>query len=503
MNFVDSIKKETNITYTENGMEAYKTTNSDLLDLFGIIGSLRARNRIEIEKKFANAFAEDNLLAMKMLFYARNIRGGLGERRTFRIIINYMAKYHTEIMRKNIDLIPVFGRWDDLYSLVGTPLEDDVFEMIGEQLAKDMRNMMTEKEVSLCAKWLYMPTKASNLKAKLGRLTARKLNITYKEYRKALSNLRRYIKVVEVKMSENNWDEINYSQVPSLAMKKYRKAFARHSPELFDNYVKKVQNGEEKINSSTLYPYDLMLTAGLQIGWGDVSDLTNWDEVIEEQWKALPNYIEGENNILVMADTSGSMAGRPMASSVGLAVYFAERNKGIFHNTFMTFSETPELVTIKGNTLKEKVRNIASIVANTNIEAAFDLVLKTAVNNNLPQEELPKALVVITDGEFDDMTTYVSSWLDRKERIIDKHNRLIDIMREKFMVAGYTLPKIVFWNVESRNDTYHIVSEYKDTILVSGQSVSTFKNLLSSLNADPYQFMLDTLNDEQYDCVKI
>jgi hypothetical protein len=506
--FVNGLKKETNITYTENGMEAYKTTNSDLLDMFASIGSLRTRSAIDIEQKFAKAFAQDNLLAMKMLFYCRNIRGGLGERRTFNILTKYMATYHTEAMRKNLWLIPVFGRWSDFYSFVGTPLEDEVFEYIKDQILEDLGEVEREGNraiISLCAKWLKSTSKVSRESMKLGKLTARKLGYTYKEYRQVLSKLRKQLNIVERNMSENNWDSINYGQVPSLAMKKYRNAFREHNLVEFKEYVKKVQNGEEKINAETLYPYDILRGIGLQYDfWNRKFTTDKWDEVLEEQWKALPNYVNGENNILVVCDTSASMEGRPMETAIGLSLYFAERNKGAFKNLFMTFSHKPKLVEVKGSNLQEKVRCIESEVANTDIEAAFNLVLTTLLTHNVPQEECPKALIFITDGEFDSMTDFeYTGYRNMENDCIDHQSKIMDKMQEKFAKANYDLPKIIFWNVDSRSDNYAITSEYKNVILVSGQSVSTFKNVLASIDADPVQFMLDTLNDKMYDCVTV
>lgn len=497
--FVNSIKNETNEILTENGALAYKTTNSDLLDMFAVIGALRSRPSQEIEQKFAKAFAEDKLLAMKMLFYARNIRGGLGERRTFRILINYMAKYHTEEMRKNINLVPIFGRWDDLYEFIGTPLEDDMFALIKNQLETDLANLASGKQISLLAKWLHSTSGVSHKSMKIGKLTAKKLHLSYENYRKTLSKLRNQLNIVERNMSKDEWNKIVYNQVPSIAMKKYKDAFKRHDLIEFKEYIEKVARGEEKINASTLYPYDIMEKAGLHCGWRTNFDMLNWDEVLEEQWKALPNYVEGENNILVMADTSGSMSGRPMASALGLAIYFAERNHGAFKDLFMTFSESPKLVELKGSNLKEKVRNVESIIANTNIEKAFDLVLRTAVNNNLAQEDLPKAIIIISDMEFDSATSDYYSRGDATER----HNKIMDLMTMKFENVGYKIPKIIYWNVDSRQNTYHAVCEQRNVAMVSGQSVSAFRSILQAIDENAYETMLKTLNDVIYDVVRI
>lgn len=512
--FINSLRNETNETLTENGAIAYKTTNSSLLDLFGCIGALRTRPSQEIINKFTKAFSEDPLLAMKMLFYARNIRGGLGERRTFRILVKYMANYHPEIMLKNIDLIPIFGRWDDLYVLIGTRLESDMFNLIKNQLETDLKNMINNKPISLLAKWLKSTSGISKENAKIGRLTAKNLDLSYKEYRQTLSMLRNKLNIVEKNMSKDEWDKIVYREVPALAMKRYKNAFKEHNLIEFKEYIEKVKKGEETIKATTLYPYNIIEAAKLETRYSSYTDnwrdpsyyyLQKWDEVLEEQWKALPNYVEGENNIMVMADTSGSMDGRPINSAIGLAIYFAERNRGAYKDKFIVFAGKPEFVELKGTNLAEKVTCIPEINAsNTSIEGAFNLILDTAINNNLKQEDLPKALIIISDMEFDSATNELRYYYrsDKKEQI-EKHNKLMDELRQKFYNYGYELPKIIYWNVDSRNDVYHATCEQHNVAMVSGQSASTFKTVLKSIDEDAYEMMLNALNDSIYDVVRV
>ncbi|MEW8963233.1 DUF2828 family protein [Paraclostridium dentum] len=486
--FIKALKQEYNYTTTENGAIALKSTNSALLDLFGEIGALRKRTDNEIEAKFIKAFVEDKLLATKMAFYARDIRGGLGERRVFRIILRYLANIHPEIVVKNLSNIPFYGRWDDLYVLVGTPVERDMWNLIRRQLQEDLTNMANRKPVSLMGKWLKSVNTSSPESRRLGKLTAKQLGLTEKQYRKILSKLRGYIDVVEKKMSANEWNKINYSNVPSRAMVIYRNAFYRHDPNRFDEFIENVRQGKEKINSFTLYPYDI-LERMCDRGFDLVH--IKYDPVLEEQWKALPNYIDGEYNVLVMADTSGSMVGRPMATSVGLAIYFAERNKGIWHNKFMTFSSEPSFVEIKGDTLYEKLKCVPEIVENTNLEAALKLILDTAIKHKLTQEDMPKSLIIISDMQFDDATV---SYGDMT---------FYDTMKEMYNRAGYEIPNIVFWQVDSRRDSFQVTSEYKGVQLASGQSPSVFKSILNTIGKTPYEAMLEILNNPRYDYVVV
>ena len=349
MNFAEAINNESKKTYTENGALALNTTGDALLDLFGTIGSLRNADKNRIHSLFAEAYKESPLLATKCLFYARDIRGGLGERETFRKLINYAAKYHQEALRKNIPLIPEYGRWDDLYSLVDTPLEENMWKYVKFQFNADLVSMAAGASVSLMAKWLKAPDVSSKQSCALGRLTARKLGYDEKSYKRALRKLRAYLNIVERDMSQNRWNEIEYSTVPSRASMLYRNAFFRHDEEGFRQFLDAVTKGETKINASTLYPYDI-IERYVNNHWWNFNRITH-DDVLEAQWKALPEYVEKGANAIVIADTSGSMDGRPLASALGLAIYFAEHNKGAYHGLWMSFSERSTVQRLKGETL--------------------------------------------------------------------------------------------------------------------------------------------------------
>ena len=484
MNFADVMKNKAEIKYTENGAIAYDRLNGSLVTLFAQIGALRPRSEKEIEAKFASAFNEDRLLATKMLFYAGNIRGGLGERRTFRICLHWLAMNHPTIVKKNIQNIALFNRFDSLFALVGTSCEKDMWSYVQKILVNDLQNMRDGKPCSLLAKWMPTETASSKKTRTLARKAIYAFKITERQYRQILSSLRKYIKVVERKMSNNEWDDINYPTVPSYAMSRYSQAFLKHDNERYSKYIEDLNDGKTKVNASTLYPYDLVRN---YMGWSSQNNL-----VAEQQWKALPNYISGENNIIVMADVSGSMFGRPMETSIGLAIYFAERNKGDYQNCYMTFTDRPHFIKINPNdTLREKVAQVkrTDIGYNTNLEAAFNYILSNATYNNVSNEDMPKALVVISDME------------------IDKYMRgrglgFIDTMKNKYAQFGYELPKLIFWNVEARNDTF--LSQSEDVINISGQSASIFKTFIGALNGKTgWDIMIETLNDKMYDCIQI
>ncbi len=495
MNFANAVKTNTNAKYTENGARAYSTTGKALLDLFAQIGALRPRTEDEIANKYAAAFAADPLLATKMLFYAGNVRGGLGERRTFRICLKWLATNHADIIVKNVALIPHFNRWDSMFILIGTPAEKEMWKVIADQLNSDMAAVAASKgrkaqPISLLAKWMPTETASSAETRKLAKRCMTNLGLTPRAYRKVLSALRKHLKVVETSMSAQEWEAIQYAQVPSYAMKNYRTAFAKHDPEGFAAYKASLVKGETKVNASTLYPYDLV--AQYTKGHGYWSRNIHADTIVEAQWKALPNYVQGEKNILIMADVSGSMSGRPMDTSVGLATYFAQHNKGDYHNLYMTFTDKPHFIELReGATLAECVSKVMStdVGYNTNLEAAFNYILQHAISNRVSDEELPKALVVVSDMEID---RYM------------RQNKMdfVDAMRAKFARHGYTLPKLILWNVEARNDTF--LTKQEDVLCVSGQSASTFRELCGNLDGKTaWDLMMETLGNKMYDIVRI
>lgn len=504
MNFAQVMYREGTRKLTENGAAAYNSTaQGALLDLFSQIGALRPRTESEIASKFAAAFFEDALLATKMMFYAGDIReGGLGERRTFRICLRWLANKRPDIVNKNIKLIPFFNRFDTLFTLVGTDCESKMWELIAKTLTEDVRavkNSTTHKYIpcSLLAKWMPSENTSSAKTRALAVKAMRALNMSPRSYRKMLSTLRKHIGVTECKMSAGEWNTIDYARVPSYAMHNYGSAFAKHDYERFNSYLKSVSKGETKINSSVLFPYDLVekYFGDWRTGYncGDCLLARHEDPVVEAQWKALPNYLTKPVNAVVMADVSGSMRGRPMATSIGLATYFAQHNTGWYHNRYMSFTSDPHFINLnEGASLFDCVKKVAStgVGYSTNLQAAFKAILNTAVQNKISEKDMPKALIVISDMEIDRYIRYGSNW------------GFLDMMETRFNAYGYKLPQIILWNVEARNDT--VLSQDERTLFVSGQSASVFKQICRNLNGvTAYELMLEVLNSPAYAKVTI
>ena len=501
MNFAEAIKNETKWTRTENGAVALNTTGTACLDLFGTIGALRKADEDRITSLFEEAYKENPLLATKILFYARDIRGdkettGLGERRVFRIILKYAALHHPECIRPNLDLIGIYGRYDDLYELIGTPLEDDMWVAMKKQFEEDKINLEKGNVISLLAKWIKTADASSEKTKQLGIKTALKLGYSVFEFKRIVRAMRKHIGIVEGLMSTNQWNKIKYSEVPSRAMMIYRNAFKKHDEERFTQFAQKAVIGEEKINSATLYPYDIIEKYSSEGYWSrnyyDGSRLSKTEEnILQAQWDALPNYVEAGTNAIVIADTSGSMCGRPMDTAVGLAIYFAQRNTGVYHNLWMNFSSSPSYQTIKGKTLKQILSNINynNWSGSTNCAAAFELILNVAIKNHVPVNEMPKSLIIISDMEFD--WCGGQNWTFYEE------------MRARFAQYGYEIPTIVFWNVDSRNDVFHADAKRKGVILCSGQSAGTFKNLIGSIGMTPIEFMNKCILSTRYEPVTV
>ena len=487
--FTNAIKEITTEKTTENGAFAYNTTESDLLDLFAQIGALRPRTEEEIAEKFERAFYENPELAMRMAFYARDVRfGGLGERRTFRIILKWICENYPGLAAANIPNITTFGRFDDLYTYIGTDAEEAMWKYMYDILTRDYEQMLDGKPISLLAKWLKSINTSSKESRKLARLTLKNLGFyNERHYRKVLARMRDYLNVVENRMSAQEWDKINYSQVPAYAIKNYGSAFAKHDYERWNQYLKDLQKGTTKVNASTLYPYDLVH----QYMNRYYGDSYGPNTLTEAQWKALPNYVSDGANVMVMADVSGSMMGRPMETSIGLAAYFAQHNHGSFEGLFLTFTDIPRYIHVRSDdklyTMINKVRQ--NVGYNTDLNRAFNLILDTALNNHVSQEDLPRALVVVSDMEIDSYVKYHG--LD-----------FVKTWRERFKAYGYELPQLVLWNVEARNDTFLTKMATKGVTFLSGQSASTFRSLIDTLNCkSAYEAMVKVLMNPVYDVV--
>lgn len=489
MNFMNALENSlAPSSYTENGARGYASTGHALLDMNFKVPSYRGADEEKIFDDFCEAFRENQILALRWLFYARDVRGGLGERSLFRIIMSQLAADKPTLVRALLPLIPEYGRWDDVVALVDCPdVRDSVIELIREQLYRDLSALNEENgKVSLLAKWLPSANVSSSETRRRAKIIYHGLGLTESFYRKCLSTLRKRLRVVERDMSANRWDKIDYPTVPSRASLIYKDAFQRHDNERYQDFLKKVENGEEKINASTLFPHDI----ARQYEFNRLR-YSNTNPTIEVLWKNLPDVIPSDASTLVVSDTSGSMIGRPLEISLALSIYFSERLGGQFKNKFITFAANPHFIDLTGcNSLLEKLKKAYyhSDCSNTNIERVFELILNLAKSSHLSQSDLPKNVLIISDMEFDASQFHA-----------DK--RLFDSIATRFAEAGYALPRLVFWNVGSRTNTIPVREGPNGVVLVSGYSPNSMKMVMSG-KLNPYACLVDTLMSPRYNAVE-
>lgn len=483
---LNHLKNEANIAYTENGAVTNASTMSDCLDLFTTIGAMRAADDQEIIRRFVRAYAENADIAMKILFFGRDARGGLGERRVFRVILNWLAENRAESLRKNIELIPEFGRYDDLVPLLGTACENDALRVIRKQLESDLA---PDAEVSLLAKWLPSVNTSNKEAVRRAKRIAHYLGMSDSEYRKTLVWLRKKLRIIENNLRERDYS-FDYSKQPSKAMFKYRKAFLRNDSDRYNAFLEAVSSGEKQLHTDALAPYEIVRAAFNASDWDFNTQLTAGEKAaLNASWESLPDFCDNRNALAVV-DTSGSMYyynnALPAAVALSLGLYFGERNSGIFHNHFIEFSSRPQLIEIKGKTFIERLEYLCTFneVADTNVEAVFNLILDAAVRNNVPQEELPETLYLISDMEF--------NYCVRNAALSNFENA-----KRRFAKHGYKLPQLVFWNVASRNSNQPVKKNEQGVALVSGCTPRLF-SMVASGELSPYALMTEVLNSERY-----
>lgn len=453
---------------TTNGMKAYDKTGSAIVDLFFNIGAAR-NNQSGIKTQFAKAYAEDKTLAARTLFWARDVRGGAGERQTFRSLMLQLEKTDPRVLKGLLPLVPEYGRWDDLLIFETPEIKTAAYEICA---------LGIRSGDGLCAKW--MPRKGLQA-AELRRA----LNMSPKQYRKTLVAMSN---TVEQKMCAQDWTSIEFGKLPSMASKQYMKAFLKHTPDQYAAYKAALVKGDAKINAGAIFPHDVIV--GMKRGNVTVG---------EAQWNALPNYLgEGDNFILPMVDVSGSMycpAG-PGANTqcidvaLALGLYLADKQKGAFAGMFLTFSESPALIQLKGS-LAQKMEqmNRSKWGMNTDLTKAFTKVLETAIRGNVAANEMPKYVLIFSDMQFDQCAS--------------KNYTAIDMIRSKYEAAGYEMPAVVFWNLNSAYGNAPVTVNEKGVALVSGFSPAIMTSVLGAKQLNPMDIVMATINGERYASIHV
>jgi hypothetical protein len=463
----------TNDVLTENGMPTHSTAGKALVDLFFKMGGARALTADTLRTLFAQAFGEDALLATKTAFYSRDVRGGQGERQAFRVFYRYLCEVAPAVAEANLSNVPFYGRWDDLFVAIGTPVE---------KAALGYYELALGNGDKLAAKWAPREGKRDHA---LANALRRFMKLSWQEYRQLLAGK---TEVVESRMCNREFSAINYSHVPSIAIKKYRKAFFKRDGERYGAWVAELTKAPElraagvKVNASAIFPHDIVSAA---MNHSSVVER----QAVEAQWAALPNYMPEGRRVLPVCDVSGSMEGQPMDVCVALGLYCAERNIGPFHNAIITFSATPSLHVVKAKDLPSRVQEVMDTPwgMNTNLEAMFRLVLDKAVAAKLPADAMPDTLLIFSDMQFDACVTSPS----------DNALTMIDRM---YAAAGYERPNVVFWNLRTSSGV-PVKHTTQGTALVSGFSPSILKSVLAGSEMTPLSIVLKTLNGERYERV--
>ena len=495
MNFVEMMTEKDALT--KNGAVTNSTSHDYCVDLFFLAGACRNEHEQQICNVITKAYEQDRVKTLKIIFWACDIREGAGERRFFKTALNWLNQYHPEDIQNYVGYIPEFSRWDVVFELAMTN------ELVFSYLLTVLTNPEHPQRALLC-KWLPRKEYATDKKKikqvekgvttitvkkkkrllnyGIARKITQRLNITPRKYRKLIAS---GCQVVEQQMCSNKWNKIEYEKVPSVAINKYNKAWYRHDSERFEQYLESVKVGKSKMNASAIFPHDIIKSALDDSHWELRIHPLNDAQIT--QWNALPNWLgDSVNSIIPVCDVSGSMYGLPIQICLALGLYISERNQGPFKDAFITFSENPKMQILKGD-INQRLSQLvhADWGQNTNLTGVFELILRKAKETNLPEEMMPKTVLVISDMEFDycgNLTNY-------------------EMIKKAYNISGYQCPQIAFWNVNGRAGNMPVTVNKQGVALVSGASPSVIKSVLGN-NLDPITIMNETIETPRYNFIK-
>ena len=508
---IEDIKNELNseLQCTENGALGYVTSGKALLDMNFKTSSMRNMSDKDILALFHEAMAEDPKMTIKWLLFLRDREQGMGERKSFRIMLKNLCEDRPNLVMKLIPLVPFYGRWDDLWCLLDTnngKVFNELIDIVGDRLSMDLEAMKSNKPISLLGKWLPSLSSKKQENRRWAAKIRKALFLSKEEYRNICTSLRKYLDVVEVKMSDKEWSKINYATIPSRANLIYRNAFLRNDKERRVEYLESLKNGETKINAKVLSATDIVHNYYDVLGWDNV--VKPYDESLEQLWKNLPNYMPDGASAIVVSDSSGSMmtnVGNTNLTayevSEALAIYMSERLTGEFRDSFITFSSKPQLINMSNlKSLHEKLKyyDSKSLCDNTNIKAVFDLILKVAVKNGYSQEDLPQNIIICSDMEFDTAQGYSLFWTINDTRCTKAD---FEVIKDEYAKHGYKMPTLTFWNICGRTNTVPLQENELGVHLLSGFS-QAIVDMAFSTKLDPYECLIERLNSERYDMVE-
>ena len=498
---------------TWNNAITNESTLNFNLDMFAYSSRDPKQDYEKNKNRFKNALIENDKTALANLLYTLDIRNGKGERALFKSYFYTLIEMNKDCAIQILPYIPELGRWDYVFEGIGTEIEENVYELIRAYLMMDIKNYNENKPVSLLAKWLPS-IKTHNKKNYFAVKLAKKLNLTEKEYRKILSKLRDSLNIVEKHITNKEYEKIEYISVPSKAMVKYKNLFFTKDEVRFKEFIEELKDSKKakydnlfmndfakmyldnlmKIGINYFYERTIKEACRLLFNNFFLKDLEENSQILLQNFKNEKNLIntmwkkqskiEFDKNVLVIADTSGSMEGTPFETAISLAIYISQNNKSEeWRNKFIIFSsDCIEYSYDKDAEFTDIIDNIPLIAENTNIDKVFKKILNDSIEKNLPQLD---EVIIISDMEFDMVQ-------DKKDMSNFKH------WKSEFAKYNYELPKIIFWNVARNVESFPVTKLDYGTCLVSGYSKNILKSIIDIENFDPIDIMLKTLEKKNY-----
>ena len=512
MNFIENLENNVKTT-TENGAVAYATSGSKLLDFFYKVSSFR-KNPVDYSL-FDEAYYQDKAMALRFLLFLRDVREGIGERDTFRKLLLHLTEIDAQIADKFLYIVNLseYGRWDDYIYIFATTKDESLKRYIAEilqaTLDADLYNYHNGQPYSLLAKWMPSINTSSKKTVAVGNELRKYFRMSPSQYRKTLSKLRKGLDVLEVKLSSNKWDKVDYSHVPSLANIKYKDSFFRHDGVRRIKYLNDVASGKKKINANSMFLYDIIHAYEKNVGF-DGYCMSPVDDTLENLWESQKKP-KTFADTLVVRDGSGSMTLRVSknvsAMEIGdsIALYCAKNNAGVFKDKIMTFSNNPKMITVNCSTLRDNIEKLMKNTecSTTNVESVFDLILKTAKKCNARQADMPKNVLIISDMQFNAAMCDTDTFgFPLRNQNVQEDDTLFENIKKKYNACGYELPKLIFWNVSCYNDgIVPIQSSRNGVILLSGFS-KELVDMVCCSDLDPYKALCKQLNKPRYNVVE-
>lgn len=478
-------------TTTWNGAVSHASSGAARVDFF--YGALRGVEKERFVSLLSASYAENALHTLKMVAYIRDSRGGKSERQIGRWALEWLAGHHAPELSHNLKhYIGEYGRFDDPMAVMGSPVEKDALELLRTQLVADLATLNEGDEkssISLCAKWIPSEKKALDKKLKMNKKLSKHMGLSPAALRKVyLAPLREKLRIIERAMCANEWEKIDFSKVPSMAMHIHGKpehAFQRHLPEKFAAWKESLAKGEAKVNAKALFPHQV------------VSQYLNRhevDELLEAQWKVMveeASTMGSMKKTLVLSDVSGSMSGTPMEVSIALGLLVSSLALDEYKDLVLTFELQPQFHHVVGANLFGRVKNLSAAPwgGNTDFAAAFRAVLALAKKNSLSADQMPDRLIVVSDMQF-----------DQADRNFETNHQ---VLKREFQAAGYAVPHLVFWNVNGSVKDVPVFSGEAKVSLVSGFSTAILKAVLSGLELNPLDTVLTAILEPRYDAITL